>query len=295
MNAAYLMVLIASLCIVLVAFSRPWRRRSEAGRSLLDTLSACRTLLTLTGHFQQHRGMSSAWLSGDRSFVDKLAGKASEIEVLLDSLRPIALSENARPHPCITPNDLKLFRFKWGQLREKLSDLSVEQSIAQHTYLIDQLLQWLGAIGEARLEPMVAGRCSRTIVRNFVTRLPALTECLGQARAVGMTVAARQGCSAVARVRLMFLIARAEALMSQAADGQDLGHGASTAVPHMARLVRSQMLLSSGVNVGVQEYFDVATRAIDSVFVWISETGDQLAQLELSGRSQGALAGAHGH
>lgn len=279
--------------VLIAMISLMHRRRQawvDAGRSLEGTLTACRSLLALTSHFQQHRGMSSAWLSGDKSFGPKLDSKAHEIEVLFQSLRAVAQSENHKPHPCLTPNDLALFRHRWAELREKLPGLSVEQSIAQHSFLIEQLLQWLAALGEARLELLVGDHCTRGMVRNYASRLPALTECLGQARAVGMSVATRKGCSAVARVRLIFLIARAEALLNQATAGTVPGskaESATVAVQQMARLVRTRMLVSSGINVTAQEYFDIATQAVDGVFGWIAESGAQLAKEGLSGPAGG--------
>jgi PAS domain S-box-containing protein len=53
---------------------------------------------------------------------------------------------------------------------------------------------------------------------------------------------------------------------------------AALAVQQMARVIRTRMLLSSGISVAAQEYFDIATVAVDSVFAWIGESGDQLMQ-----------------
>lgn len=273
-----------ALAVVILAVSTMiHRRRSwvEADRSLDKTLAACRSLLALVGHLQQHRGMSSALLAGDQGFGSRLDAKGREIEGLIPSLREVAKAECTRAHPCLTPNDLSLFQHNWGQLRDKLSGLSVEQSIAQHSFLIDQLLQWLAALGESRVELLLVERCGRGLVRNYASRLPALTECLGQARALGTSVAARRGCSAVARVRLMFLVARAETLLSQANEVGGRGpkaDKAALAVQQMARVIRTRMLLSSGISVAAQEYFDIATVAVDSVFAWIGESGDQLMQ-----------------
>jgi hypothetical protein len=276
----YTMLALAIVILVAVAMLYRRRRWECAGKSLDSTLAACRTLLALVGHFQQHRGMSSALLSGDQAFRNRLDGKGREIEALIPSLREVAGQESRRAHPCLTQNDLSLFQFHWGQLREKLTGLSVEQSIAQHSFLIDQLLQWLAALGESRVEVLLADRCARGLVRNYASRLPALTECLGQARALGTSVAARRGCSAVARVRLMFLVARAEALLNQANEAGGRGpkaEKAALAVQEMARVIRTRMLLSSGISVAAQEYFDIATVAVDSVFVWINESGTMLA------------------
>jgi len=275
--------MLALAVVILVVLTMIHRRRNwvDADRSLDKTLAACRSLLALVGHLQQHRGMSSALLAGDQGFGSRLDAKGREIEGLIPSLREVAKAECTRAHPCLTPNDLSLFQHNWGQLREKLAGLSVEQSIAQHSFLIDQLLQWLAALGESRVELLLVDRCSRGLVRNYASRLPALTECLGQARALGTSVAARRGCSAVARVRLMFLVARAETLLSQANEVGGRGpmaEKAALAVQQMARVIRTRMLLSSGISVAAQEYFDIATVAVDSVFAWIGESGDQLMQ-----------------
>ncbi|MDE2439690.1 MAG: nitrate- and nitrite sensing domain-containing protein [Betaproteobacteria bacterium] len=274
--------ILALVVVVLGGAAMLYRRHcwDFADKSLTNTLEACRSLLALVGHFQQHRGMSSALLSGDQVFRTRLDGKGREIDALIPSLREVAREEGTRAHPCLTQNDLALFQFQWNQLREKLCGLSVEQSIAQHSFLVDQLLQWLAALGESRIEVLLVDRCARGQVRNYASRLPALTECLGQARALGMSVAAQRGCSAVARVRLMFLVARAEALLNQAKEAGGRGPGvekAELAVQEMARVIRTRMLLSSGISVAAQEYFDIATVAVDSVFAWINESGTMLA------------------
>ncbi|MBP5986470.1 MAG: nitrate- and nitrite sensing domain-containing protein [Azonexus sp.] len=276
--------MLALAIFILMALTMVHRRRNwiNAEKSLDKTLAACRSLLALVGNFQQHRGMSSALLSGDQGFKARLDAKGYEIERLIPSLREVARDESLRAHPCLTLNDLALFQFNWGQLREKLVGLSVEQSIAQHSFLIDQLLHWLAALGESRVELLLADSGARGLVRNYASRLPALTECLGQARALGTSVAARRGCSAVARVRLMFLVARAEALLSQASEVGGRGpkaEKAALAVQEMARVIRTRMLLSSGISVAAQQYFEVATVAVDSVFAWIGESGDELVRV----------------
>jgi hypothetical protein len=280
----WIMYLMAGVAVsILVASVVIYRRRKwvDASANLNETMVACRSILALVANFQQHRGMSSAWLAGDQSFKWRLDSKGYEIDGLIPALREVAKREGGRPHPCLTPNDLALFQFNWGQLREKLGDLSVEQSIAQHSFLVDQLLQWLAALGESRVELLLKGKNERSLVRNYASRLPALTECLGQARALGTSVAARRGCSAVARVRLMFLIARAEALLKQAGDTGERGQKADQAmlaVYEMARVIRTQMLLSSGISVAAPDYFAIASAAIDSVFAWIAECDVQLTE-----------------
>lgn len=261
------------------------RRRAGALNEAQTAFKACDRLLELLGHLQQHRGMSSAWLSGEAAFLGRMQHKRQAIDVLFPALAAAALHESAAPRPCLTRNDLALFRFKWHALVDKLGELTVEQSIAQHSQLIACVLAWLADLGEARIELPASGRVPPGRVRNYAARLPALSECLGQARAIGSSVAARHGCAPVARVRLMFLIARAESLLSQAlAAGDDglAGDRAKSAVEEMARTIRLGMLASAGVAVSADAYFAVATRAIDAVFAWGRLCGGQL-QADIAG------------
>lgn len=276
-----LMMTFAGLLVVAAGWIAYQTLRTPNGNGLpVGThLQACRVLLALTAQFQQHRGMSSALLAGDRDFAVRLKSKADEIAHSLAALRPVARAESLAAWPCLQGNDLALFEHRWASLTEKLPTLTVDQSIAQHSVLISQLLHWLAAFGEARLEPLLGGEMARGKVRNYAVRLPALTECLGQARAIGLSVAARQGCSAVARVRLMFLVARAETLVKQAAESAAPGAAGQQAmlqVQQMARLIRTQMLVSAGLAVSAEAYFSTATAAIDGVFRWIDETGSHL-------------------
>jgi hypothetical protein len=48
------------------------------------------------------------------------------------------------------------------------------------------------------------------------------------------------------------------------------------------------MLLSSGINVAAEEYFTIATAAVDSVFAWIGESGEQLMQAGTGAQDVGA-------
>jgi len=288
-------LLVSLLAVTLAAgwWSVRRRRQSDgAAGAAREALSFCDCLLRLLSNLQQHRGLSSGWLAGDRAFEARMMGKRLEIDALFAELAPFVARESARTRPCFTSNDLTLFRHKWRTLSEALAKSSVEQNIAQHSHMIARVLDWLAAIGEARIELTAGAGLSLGLVRNHANRLPALSECLGQARAIGSSVAAQKGCSAVARVRLMFLISRAESLLDRACATGDLGLAggrAKSAVEQMAQTIRTDMLASSGVTLSADAYFAMATRAVDSVLEWTRHCGDQIArQLSAAGVPQGA-------
>ena len=270
------MPVLAVLILALMFMHARQRRRRLAGLSQRESLAACQSLLALIAGIQQHRGLSSAWLAGDSSFRPRLTALENDIAQRLPELQAAIRNEARQPAPCLTANELALFGHRWRSLCERLSELSIEQSVAQHTMTIDILLRWLQAFGEARIEPLVP-EAARPGVRDCLVRLPAITECLGQARALGMSVATRQGCTAVARVRLMFLVARAESLLKQVTGQGEHATKANAAIQHMARIIRTQMLQASGITISPQAYFSLSTAAIDAVFAWIGDSVHALA------------------
>ncbi|MBI2307487.1 MAG: nitrate- and nitrite sensing domain-containing protein [Rhodocyclales bacterium] len=256
------------------------RRERHGGlATACEARETCDSLLRLAAHLQQHRGLSSGWLAGNASFEPRMLAKRRDIETVLAELVPRIARESQQARPCLTSNELSLFRFRWHGLVDELTAGSVEQNIARHGHLIAAVLDWLAAMGEARIELTAPSRLPVGIVRNYAQRLPVLAECLGQARAIGSSVAAKHGCSAVARVRLMFLIARSESLLEQACASGNLGFAGSrakSAVELMAQTIRESLLAPSGITLTADAYFTVATQAVDSVLEWAGHSGREI-------------------
>ncbi|MEC5398013.1 nitrate- and nitrite sensing domain-containing protein [Uliginosibacterium sp. H1] len=260
-----------------------WQRRqhvavqSRVGMARQD----CEQLLELVKLLQQHRGMSSARLGGDTSFEAPLRERRRDIDAALGSLARTVKAEADMPRPCITHNELVLFRHRWNELIEKLPTQSIEQSIALHTQLIGRALDWLAALGEARIELPSQDRLPAPLVRNYTNHLPALAECLGQIRAIGAAAAAQRHCSPVARVRLMFLVTRATTLIGQAGGGsvESVTVLARQAVDSLLGTVRRDILTGSEVRIGAESYFATATSAIDAVYAWARHCGHQIGEM----------------
>ena len=283
--------------IALVGSTLWWLRRrglrsDNPAVTAQAAISACNTLLEMAAHIQQHRGMSTAWLAGDRSFERRLLAKRSEIEPLIARLQQVAVAENASSYPCFTPNDVVLWRHRWTLLVSELGSYTVEKSIATHSNLVAILLNWLDAVGEARISLPMGKRLPEGAVRNFSHRLPQLAETLGQARATGSGIAAQGKCPAVARVRLMFLVSRAESLTDQACAVDLQGAVAAQKVRSLALTIRTHMLGSPQVSVSAEDYFAEATGAIDAVFAWVRACGraleEEIGQVALGRKPPGS-------
>lgn len=273
---AFLIVLPLSIFLLSLLW---WRagRRSQDPALWVQGLSDCALLLRLLALLQKHRGASSAWLSGDAALGERRRALQAEIDALWPAFAVLARRENAQVRPCFTVNDGALFHFRWARMLEGLAGSSAAEAMLAHTQMINRLLDWLAALGEARLaagaEAKLAGR-----VNDYAHRLPALAECLGQARALGSAAAAAGQCAPVARVRLGFLLARAESLLAAAcrADQSTEAGQAQQAVVRLLEILRQDLLAASPPRVSAQTCFAVATEAIDGVFAWIDAQGGML-------------------
>lgn len=272
----------------------------QSPRQIGQAARDCALLLRLLGLLQQHRGASAALVSGDHSFAERRRTLQGEIDGLWPAITEAARRETAQARPCFTVNEWAVFQHKWGKLIEGLGQSSAADLIHLHTQMISRLLDWLAALGEARIEAVAGRQLPTGLVSDYVHRLPALAECLGQARALGTSVAVTGQCSPVARVRLGFLIARAESLLlaTRRSDRPRSAERAQLAVEELLAMLRKHILDGGRVSVGAQDYFAAATRAIDAVFGWIGSHGETLQDLSdsdsgpatTSGRMRGAIA-----
>lgn len=259
-----------------------WRLRGRRGAWRADAvvaLGACTRLIGMLSALQQHRGLSTGWLAGDASFESRMHARRRDIDALMPALMAVAAHENGMLRPCFTVQDAALFRHRWRELVDGLAKATPEQNIAAHTRQIERLTGMLAALGEARIELPGGSTLPPGLAKNFAYRLPALSECLGQARAIGSGAAAAGQCAPVARVRLVFLASRAESLLRQASEvdgGQAAGLLARQNVDRLATLVRTGLLASARTTITAEAYFAAATEAIDSVFGWIRASGETL-------------------
>lgn len=184
-------------------FGQRWRQRRQQ-----DGVQWCGALQNLVMHLQRHRGLSSMWLNGDRSVGPRLHAEREQANQHMHTLAQ--LPDGHLSAADVLPRaQWERFCADWRALCAELEQLDAADSIARHTELISQALNWLRAIGEASLS---AGPQDHGWVSALVDQLPALSEALGQARAISAGVAARGQCTAVARVRLAYLASRIETL-----------------------------------------------------------------------------------
>lgn len=267
----------------LARFTSAWRRRDTGHheQAALAAMAMSRSLFELVRLAQQHRGLSSGWLSGTVSFVGSIMEKRQEIAHLQPQVLATHEVWGAVLGSALPRADIETLFQRWELMVRGLEGKSVEQSLVLHTFLIGDICGWLEHLGADCVLPVLDDEIQRRAARNYFQRLPELAECLGQARAIGSAVATREGCSPMERVRLVRLVAHAEALLDHLREtepGSDQGRTATRRAGELVTEIRSRMLMRTGVRVTAEAYFQLATVAIDAIFDWIDVCGGHLSQ-----------------
>ncbi len=244
-------------------------------RAGLEYIGSIRPLIQ---HIPQHRGMSGAFLNGDKSFGSKMVAKQKTIDsefmalVQTDKRLGTALGTGHRVEKALSA---------WNDLKQRISGMTPAQSFQTHTELVAELLALTERTAD-RSKLILDSDLDTTYLMDLVVfRLPALAEGMGQSRAIGSSAAANGRLSDSARVQLTIRLDRirkAQAALERglaiifeenpALEGDlgSVGTQARSTVAEFAELVEHDLLEAEPIAVSTTEIFDASTRAIDAVF-----------------------------
>lgn len=260
--------------------SRKCRERRRLGVALGGQL---KQLLT---DLQQHRGMINALLSGDRSFAAKVRQKQDSID------RDMGTLDAVSRHSPLTARRWEAVRTQWDNLRTHAATLPAEDSFDRHSRLIREILRCMGDVAE-RTQLGGMHPLDPTLVSVLWSELPAAAECIGQARGIGASVAAKGYCSSDSRIKLGFLEERIRETMALVS--ADLGHAqqqlaadmaqrwqeTSAVVGHFLDLLESSLLNAEHPALDAEHYFATATQALAAVFQVFDQTTAELERAAL--------------
>jgi methyl-accepting chemotaxis protein len=226
---------------------------------------------------QQHRGMSAAFLNGDASFRERMMERQAAIDSQFATLRSV---DNRLGSALKTGDKLASLERNWSALKREVTSHTAPQSFERHTAIIEGLRDFITYVADSSnliLDPELD---SYYLMDLMVARLPALTEGMGQSRAIGSGVAAKGSFTPQSWAQLAIRVDRireAEKAMAYnletaqrenpalAAKLQKAGVAATNTVASYARLING-MLEKDQVSVTAAEIFEQSTSAINDVF-----------------------------
>jgi hypothetical protein len=265
----FLLALVSGFSLLRV---RRIRRLAREQRRLGIAIN--RRLRSLIADIQQHRGMVNAWLNGDAGFKSRIHQKQQAIDACLAEL------DRQQAPELMTPARWGRIRSRWQALRQDSLNAAVTDSFELHGELIRQVLFLMGDVAE-RSQFQLDGHSEPAVVEMVWTRIPAVAECIGQARAVGAGVAAAAHCSSVQRIKLRFLREKVLDIMADLAS-TDLS-GTVLVAPRTQQCVHrfldeleARILASERPLIGADAYFALATEALDAVFAIFDAASDRM-------------------
>ncbi len=221
---------------------------------------------------QQHRGLSSAVLSGATEMSSKRAAKQREVADALTA------AQQGLPDSMKQRSEWESIQSDWKQIADNGLTLSAQDNITAHTKLIENVLTFMLAVAdetELTFDPDID---SYYLMEVAVVRQPVVLERLGRLRALGTPVLASKSIDESRKIAISIQLS--ELKNAQHAMMADLDKVAIARPEMQANLserfqeyisLRDQMLkvineeiLTANTSTAPDVYFGLATKVIDS-------------------------------
>jgi len=255
-------VFVAILLLLYLILNVVEKNRLIRKRDLqLRGINILRQVLELLTNVQQHRGISAAMLSGDKSFAPRLMGKRNDIQKIFHSLKPV-LAEI--PELNSDSKNLASIQVSWNQMSLAIETMTPEQSFSKHTDLVRKTIHLIGDMGE-HLGMLDGEGAPLALMSNILLlRIPLLMESIGQARALGSGYAAKGQCGAVGRIRLSFLEQHIRECQHEIRSSMTENSPAMERVNSLLKVLNERFLHVDEINIAPDTLFRTATEAIEA-------------------------------
>lgn len=232
----------------------------------------------LIQHIPQHRGMSGAFLGGDESFRQQMLSKQDTIDEMFARLIEMDKETGSELE---TGYRVRELGSEWSILKAKVFTMSSKDSFIAHTELVENIIDLISYVADSSGLLHDPSHDGYALVDQIVMQMPILTEGMGQARAIGVGVAAQGQIYsddwlqlsilldriqlAEKRLNINLAVAYHESLrLNSALSAQ--GAVASESVAAFSRLIQEQLLNQDVIIISATDVYNSSTRAIDAVF-----------------------------
>jgi methyl-accepting chemotaxis protein len=247
-------------------------------------------VLKLAQHIQQHRGIMSNYIGG-KNVTDQLKAKEKEIQ------------EDIQAIDALDSKYGKLLRSteKWTQAKNGVSQLlkdelsfKLDESLQRHADLVGVMFGFTSYIGDQsqlRMEPSID---LYYMIDASMYKLPALTETMGKTRALGVGILAQKSITADQQNQMILYVPSIQENVAATEYGRDIVYQTNPAVKdeldkYNTEAIDSAKKLQNATTDNIVKatsftadsgaYYDLATAAINQVFVLIYAEADVVHQL----------------
>ena len=263
---------------------------AEFARQEIRGLEYYRPLVTLLRDLQQHRGMVSAWSSGDASFKERLDGKHADITKGITRI-----DETDR-----RLNSALRVGTKWVELSSSIRDLlatsqalPVQEGFEQHTKVIERTIALITDVGDQSNLTLDPDLDSYYLMNVLVFQAPELSELLARARGFGsaMAVDKKGTTKQFAELNRLAILAgslgtKVDESLAKAVQSND---ALAPTIEQYKRAGAGQVRDAVGyvgtvavngrMDAGATDYYSSVGRSVDSVFAMSDRLADSLQAL----------------
>lgn len=161
-------------------------------------------LRQLIQHFPEHRGMTNAYLSGNKDFKSRLLAKRQQITQDIYAIDEVDTQLGAQLGASAKWHEIKSF---WQRLEAEAFDGQAKDIFSRHTHLIASVLELVSSVSDSSGLTMDPELESFYIASSIVNSLPQIVENLGQARGMASGLAVRTEVTNNESIKLSSLLA----------------------------------------------------------------------------------------
>lgn len=132
---------------------------------------------------QKYRGLSSAYLSGQKEFEYKLQEKEAEI---VQDLMQIDHYDERFGHFMQTTGKWQELKYNWYDLQSSNENKDALQTFSSLTAYFHEVIEFMTFVGDTSGLSLDSGYTSFYLVNGVIKTIPELSESLGQMRAIGL-------------------------------------------------------------------------------------------------------------
>ena len=251
-------------------------------------ISTLTTLRLLPEYIAQSRGMINAKNYGDNSFDSAILERQAYIQRTFDSL--LSHPSNHPAFAALHPSLRTLYQ-RWHAIKASQDSMPADETFAAYSQLIANSLDLINDLGEQSGLLLNTQSQDYYLSRITLVLIPRLAEYLGQVRGLGAGILTRRARTADEQVQLMFTLSHIQdyygqlnrAIMRLNRNQPNQGKQISQYTEQNHRLIqefivssRSLLLSDSISRLEPSLFFDQGTQSIDSLFILLHKTMQQL-------------------
>jgi len=253
--AVFISALLIVVFAIILSSQQRKKQRIERQRIGLIWLHRLRVFLS---HVQQHRGMTSGYLSGG-------TGLLKEIKVLGAQVNK-DISEIVVVDPWMKANSRWVgIEEHWLKLSANFQNIVTEDNLRQHNTLIKNILYLIEDMAQEH-ELLLLKTQGNHSLHLLWRELLAAGEFIGQARAIGMGVATAKCCDSISRIRLNYLCQKIESNTQLLWSEISPHDNQQQKVESLLRCINDE-IIKDVPSVSPSVFFDTASDALNDLYL----------------------------